>query len=110
MAYKKWSEIKAKKLSPTKQTEIKSQVEREVKLLRELRIARQHTQTTLAAAMKKTQASVSKIESGTDLYVSTLRSYIEAMGGHLQVRAIFPDASIEIEQFAEDSELATINT
>jgi hypothetical protein len=33
------------------------------------------------------------------MYVSTLRSYIEAMGGQLQIKAIFPEGEVEIEQF-----------
>jgi len=33
------------------------------------------------------------------MYVSTLRSYIEAMGGQLQIKAIFPEGEVEIDQF-----------
>jgi hypothetical protein len=45
----------------------------------------------LAAALGVSQAQVSRIENQTDLYLSTLRSYVEAMGGELQLRAVFPD-------------------
>jgi len=33
------------------------------------------------------------------MYVSTLRNFIQAMGGQLQVKAIFPEGEIQIEQF-----------
>jgi hypothetical protein len=39
------------------------------------------------------------MEKRTDMYVSTLRNFIHAMGGQLQVKAIFPEGEVEIEQF-----------
>jgi hypothetical protein len=39
------------------------------------------------------------MEKRTDMYVSTLRNFIQAMGGQLQVKAIFPEGEIQIEQF-----------
>jgi hypothetical protein len=49
------------------------------------------------------------MEKRTDMYISTLRSFIEAMGGELQIRAVFPEGEVAIEQFkdagcASDSE------
>lgn len=67
--------------------------------LQELRQARQFTQTSLAETLEVGQAEVSKMERRTDLYVSTLRRYIEAMGGELEIVAKFPDGSIRINQF-----------
>jgi hypothetical protein len=46
------------------------------------------------------------LEKRTDMYVSTLRSYIQAMGGQLQVKAIFPEGEVEIEQFETQAEPA----
>ena len=69
--------------------------------LQELRRARQHTQETLAEALNVGQAEVSKIERRTDLYVSTLRRYIEARGGALDIVARFPDGSVRITQFED---------
>jgi Fe-S cluster biogenesis protein NfuA len=43
------------------------------------------------------QAAVSKLERRTDMYLSTLRSYIEAMGGALEIRAVFPDGDVKID-------------
>lgn len=65
--------------------------------LYELRKQRQLTQSDLAAVMETSQANVSRIERGEDLYLSTLRGYVEAMGGHLEVRAVFPDESFAID-------------
>ena len=51
------------------------------------------------------QSSISKIEQRTDAYVSTIRRYLEAVGGTLQIVAHFPDGeSFEITQFHEIGE------
>jgi hypothetical protein len=34
------------------------------------------------------------------MYVSTLRSFVQAMGGELEIRAIFPDGAVKIDQFS----------
>jgi transcriptional regulator with XRE-family HTH domain len=69
--------------------------------LAELRRAREMTQTQLAEALNTTQPGVSAVERRTDLYVSTLRSYIEALGGRLEITAVFPDGAVPIRSFAE---------
>lgn len=69
--------------------------------LDELRQARKLTQIQLADSMRLTQASVSKIERNTDMYISTLKHFIEAMGGQLDIRAVFPDGEVKISQFKE---------
>ena len=68
--------------------------------LEELRSARNITQTHLASLLQITQASVSKMEKRTDMYVSTLRSFVQAMGGELEIRAIFPEGTVNIDQFS----------
>ncbi len=78
---------------------------REQMALNELRAAREMTQTQLAKVLNVSQAEVSKIENRADMYVSTLASYIRAMGGQLEIRAVFPDAEpVEITQFEALSE------
>lgn len=70
--------------------------------LQEIRKARRRSQTKVAKALHVNQAAVSKIESRTDMYVSTLRSYIEAMGGKLEITAQFPGSPpVHISQFKE---------
>lgn len=67
--------------------------------LNELRQAMGITQERLARALRINQAGVSKIESRSDIFVSTLRKAIEAMGGKLEIRAKFPAGEVKINQF-----------
>ena len=67
--------------------------------LEELRRARQMTQVELAQTLGVNQGEVSKIEHRTDVYLSTLASYVEALGGRLEIRAVFPDREMRISQF-----------
>ena len=69
--------------------------------LAELRRARDLSQQALAAAMQVSQPEISKLEKRTDTYVSTLRKYIEALGGSLEIVARFPEGQVHITQFAE---------
>ncbi|MBV9303584.1 MAG: XRE family transcriptional regulator [Acidobacteriaceae bacterium] len=69
--------------------------------LDELRKARQMTQAKLAQSLGVNQGEVSKIEHRTDLYLSTLSEYVEALGGRLEIRAVFPDREVRITQFEE---------
>lgn len=72
--------------------------------LMQIRQARQLTQTSLAEMLGVPQSAVSKLEHRTDMYISTLRSYVEARGGSLEIKAVFPDAEIVITQFEEIDE------
>lgn len=67
--------------------------------LQELRLARHLSQERLAEILETKQANVSRIEKRTDMYISTLRSYIEGMGGRLDIIARFPDGEVQINQF-----------
>src|SRR3989338_5196682 len=67
--------------------------------LQELRQAHQMSQERLAELLSTKQANISRIERRTDMYISTLRSYIEAMGGQLDIIARFPDGEVYINQF-----------
>lgn len=70
--------------------------------LREVREARERSQRVVGEVLHINQAAVSKIERRTDMYVSTLRSFIEAMGGELEIIARFPDRPpVRISQFEE---------
>lgn len=68
--------------------------------LHELREARRLTQEQLGEQLGVAQAEVSKLERRTDMYVSTLGRIIRAMGGRLELRAIFPDGEVTIERFS----------
>jgi DNA-binding Xre family transcriptional regulator len=69
--------------------------------LQELRLARQLSQETLAESLGIDQSGVSKLERRADLYVSTLRRYVEAMGGSLEIVARFPDGEVRIGGLGE---------
>jgi DNA-binding transcriptional regulator YiaG len=67
--------------------------------LNELRAARALTQEHLSSLLGVKQSAVSKLERRADMYVSTLRQFIQAMGGTLEIRAVFPDGDVRITQF-----------
>src|SRR4051794_7117532 len=67
--------------------------------LRQVREARERSQEDVANKLHIKQAAVSKLERRADMYLSTLRSYIEAMGGKLEIIARIPDQVVRITQF-----------
>jgi transcriptional regulator with XRE-family HTH domain len=72
--------------------------------LRELRQAFHLTQQQLAETLKVNQAAISKMESQSDMYISTLRRFLEAMGGKLKIVAEFADGEIVIKQFHQEDQ------
>jgi DNA-binding transcriptional regulator YiaG len=75
-------------------------------VLAEVRRAMKLSQEELAAILQINQASVAKMEKRTDMYIGTLRRFIQAMGGELDIVARFPDRQIKIDQFSNDPALA----
>jgi len=69
--------------------------------LEELRQARSMTQERLAGILGKDQSVISRMERRTDMYVSTLAEFIRAMGGELEIRAVFPEGSVRIKKFGD---------
>ena len=76
--------------------------------LKELRQARGLSQKMLAELLQVQQPSIAKIEKRTDMYLSTLRSLIEAMGGELDVVARFPDGTVKISHFSDLDKAARV--
>jgi DNA-binding Xre family transcriptional regulator len=68
----------------------------DVLALAELRQSRHVTQVQLAEQLGISQGNVSRLESRSDVYLSTLRAYIEALGGHLEIAAVFDDERVAI--------------
>jgi predicted XRE-type DNA-binding protein len=99
---KKFADLRAK-MSPESQA--RAQVRAQAMLaempLNELRQARGLSQKMLAEVLHVQQPSVAKMEKRTDMYLSTLRSHIEAMGGQLEVVAKFQDGSVKISNFSD---------
>ncbi len=83
-----------RELSPARRKKIEARAAEllaEEMTLRQLRNAHRKTQVELAAALGIGQEAVSRLEQRTDLLLSTLREYIGAVGGTLELVASFPD-------------------
>ncbi len=76
--------------------------------LQELRNARKVSQVQLASKLNIEQSGVSKLEKQTDMYVSTLRRVIKALGGDLKITAVFPDGEVGINQFKDAGKLQRV--
>jgi len=112
MARRNFDNLKGKVLerpgAPERIDAYKTEMDRELTLA-ELRKAREFTQTRLADALKIKQSGVSRIEHEADLYISTLCSYVEALGGTLELRAQFPGAgatTVNLADFEREPEQA----
>ena len=86
-------------MSPERRARVAARVKEELALmpLHQIRSARRMTQTRLAELLEMDQGNISKLEQRTDMYLSTLRSYVEAMGGALEIRAVFPEGDVKID-------------
>ena len=80
---------------------VKAQAMLDTMPLSELRQARKLSQQQLAETLNVKQSAVSKLERRTDMYISSLRSFVEAMGGDLEITARFPDGAVRIVQFEQ---------
>ncbi len=73
-----------------------AQAMRDAEALAQIRESRELTQQDIANALGVTQANVSRIEREQDVYLSTLAKYVEALGGHLEVTAVFENEKVLI--------------
>ena len=93
-----WNDIKRKKLSDEKIAEIREQAAQDV-LEMHLKTLREQlgiTQSELDELMNTQQPQLSKMENQTDFLMSTLRRYVEALGGDLEVTAVFEGTRIRL--------------
>jgi transcriptional regulator with XRE-family HTH domain len=80
----------------------------EVLALANLRESRGVTQTQLAESLGVSQPNVSKVEHAEDVHLSTIINYVAALGGHLELKAVFPNEKVnlalprEVQQEASD--------
>ncbi len=97
---KPFSELR-EKMTPEqrKRSKTKTEVLKNELALKELRQAMELTQEELANELHVNQAAVSKFESQSDIYISTLRKILFAMGGELRIVAHFDDGDVLINQF-----------
>lgn len=94
---KSFNELR-QKMSPASQTRADALTKKMLAEmpLYELRQAMNLTQEELASTLNVKQATVSKLERRTDMYISTLARFVEAMGGELEVRARFRNGDVKI--------------
>lgn len=104
---KKFNELRAK-MSPDRQRQNKAEAERTL-LEMNLQELRQNmtsfSQDELAEILRVTQGYVSKLERQDDMLLSRLYAYVEALGGHLEIRAKFPNREVQINQYREVDKL-----
>jgi transcriptional regulator with XRE-family HTH domain len=78
----------------------------EAMALADVRKAQEQTQQQLAKTLNVNQAWISRVERQTDMYLSTLRTYVEALGGHLEVTARFGESVVRLTQFESEPAVA----
>lgn len=99
MTVHKWADIKKGKLSDVDVERIDRQVKRDVvrMRLRELRRMSGKTQAEVAGIAKMTQSALSRMEQRDDSPVPSLRRYVEALGGELEIVAVIGNKRITLE-------------
>jgi transcriptional regulator with XRE-family HTH domain len=109
---KPFTELAARvKANPVRRARISTykQAMEDALALAELRAERGFTQTELAETLGVTQANISRIEREEDLYLSTLRGYLAALGAELEVSAVFPEARVTLDSEVEVRHSGTAN-
>lgn len=91
-----WREIRrTRPLNETRVNAYRRLMDAEMRL-NDLRRRRGLSQSQIADALEVSQPNVSRIEQEDDLYLSTLARYVAALGGHLEVRAVFEDETVTL--------------
>jgi hypothetical protein len=93
-----WDDLKRKKLGPEGVKRVRDRVEAELleANLAELRSAVGVTQVAAAERAQMTQSELSKLERREDHLVSTLRRYVKALGGELEITAVVGDKRVRL--------------
>ena len=98
MTTKSWKTLKQERLSPAARERVDARVRMEVEelTLQGLRRCLELTQAEVGASARMTQSELSRLESRDDHLTSTLRRYVEALGGKLEVTALFGKRRIKL--------------
>jgi transcriptional regulator with XRE-family HTH domain len=98
MKAKRWQDVRRSKLSAAQIEANDQAIEQEVleMNLRELRAMAGKTQEEVAAATQALQPALSRLEHGQDHKLSSLRRYVEALGGELEVAAVFGPKRVKL--------------
>jgi hypothetical protein len=91
MATTKWSEVRGRLVPPDQEEAAAAgrRALRDALGLARIRAERHVTQVQLAARLDRSQGNISELERRSDVYLSSLREYVEALGGELEVSAVF---------------------
>ena len=98
MATRSWRSLQSSKLSPEAQARARARAEAELEelTLKALRRELELTQVEVSRVASMTQSELSRLESRNDHLTSTLRRYVEALGGRLEVAAVFGERRIKL--------------
>jgi DNA-binding XRE family transcriptional regulator len=98
MKMTKWSDARRRAVTPEDEPHIQGVREamRAELRLAELRKHRGASQAKIAKRLEVSQSNVSQLERSDDVKLSTLASYVKALGGHLELSAVFDDETIQI--------------
>jgi DNA-directed RNA polymerase specialized sigma subunit len=99
--YPRWQEIRSKNRSPEQIAKIDREIEQEL-LEMDLCAVRElagKTQVEVAAEGEMSQSEVSRLERRSDFRLSTLRKYVEALGGELEISAVLGDKRVRLRAF-----------
>jgi len=91
MATTKWSDVRGRLVPPDQEAAAADSRRALRDALGLARIRAEHgvTQVELAARLDRSQGNISELERRSDVYLSSLREYVEALGGELEVNAVF---------------------
>lgn len=106
-----WKEFRKRYFTPEELAEsdaVASKWAAQYDSLKDLRRAFHKTQAEVARVLKADQSEVSRIERRTDLFVSTLREYVRALGGELEIHAVLPTGRVKLRAFELDREDALV--
>ncbi len=95
---KSWSAIKKAKMDPARIERVREEAKAELRAftLKQLREAAGKTQVEMAELIEMTQSALSRIEHREDNQVETLRRYVEALGGELELVAVIGNQRVKL--------------
>lgn len=93
-----WKSVKEARLGPEASARVEAKATRQARelTLKELRQDLDLTQAELAYAAAMTQSELSRLESRSDHRVSSLRRYVEALGGEIEITAIIGGRRVKL--------------
>lgn len=98
MKTKSWKSVRAERLSPEAEARVNERARAAIDALslRELRQTLELTQQQVADKAAMTQSELSRLESRGDHRVSTLRRYVEALGGELEISVVMGKRKLKL--------------